>query len=138
MKDYIQNFDISPAIANAVRDGQYSIYTVLDAVRLRPGLYIGKVSPEHLFVFLGAYQMAMQHAGLEEISEPPFDGFHDWVATRFGFFESTAGWANMIMAVGLGLNPKNILWENYDANATDETHQQALDTFFTLLDHYRQ
>jgi hypothetical protein len=138
MKGFIQNFDISPAMAKAVRDRQYSIYTILDAVRLRPGLYIGKPSPEHLFVFLGGYQMAMQHAGIEEVSEPPFQGFHDWVATRLGFFESTAGWSNMLMAVTLGLNPKSIRWENYDASATQETHKQALDTFFTLLDQYRQ
>ena len=117
--------------------GEFSIYRAIDIVRRRPGMYIGDPSPEKLLVFLWGYMLAMGHAGLEDKSEPSFQGFHNWVAKRFGFYESTAGWPNMILAITLGLDPRTIRWEGYDATATGAQLIEATERCFTLLDEYR-
>lgn len=115
----------------------FSIYTVIDLVRRRPGMYIGDPSPDSLLIFLSGYDLAMQHAGLVDTSQPPLHGFHDWIAQRLGFYESTAGWANMIMAVTLGLNPRAMRWEGYDHAATRTQRIEATERCFALLDEYR-
>lgn len=117
---------------------EYSIYNTIDLIRKRPGMYIGDPSPKQLFVFLTGYGMAMDDAGITDISHPPFfREFHDWVARKLGFHESTAGWPNMIMAVTLGLNPKKIRWENYAVKATYQQKSEATELVFKLIDEYR-
>jgi hypothetical protein len=69
----------------------------------------------------------------------PAEPFHDWVANRLGFFESTAGWANMILAFSLGLDPKNVDWEELQENdVTEEEHIYSIKQFYLLLDEYKQ
>jgi hypothetical protein len=121
-----------------MKNRQYSIYEVIEFVRHKPGMYLGYSTPHMLLVFLDAYRMAMDHAGIEDVSEPPYMGFFDWVAEKFGFSESTAGWANMILAITLGLNPKQLDWETYDQHASTEQQAKALQTCFECFDEYRQ
>jgi hypothetical protein len=54
-----------------------------------------------------------------------------------GFYESTAGWAKMILAITLGLDPRTIRWEGYDVTATGAQLIEATERCFTLLDEYR-
>ncbi len=117
--------------------GEFTIYNAIDMVRLKPGIHIGDPSPQKLLVYLSGYMAAMNHAGLRDVSEPPLHGFHDWVAKRLGFHESTAGWANMILAATLGLDVRTIEWENYDATATRAQLIAATAHCFALLDEYR-
>ena len=49
---------------------------------------------------------------------PKFHGFHDWVANKFGYTESTSGWAYMI-------------------EDQREDKKEALYLFYELLDEYR-
>jgi hypothetical protein len=120
-----------------VTPAEFTIYKVIDIVRRRPGMYIGDPSPEKLDVYLHGYRAAMHHAGKRDASDPPFHGFHLWVARRLGFGESTAGWSNMILAVTLGLNPRTIRWEGYNAAATSDQLKEATERCFALLDEYR-
>lgn len=116
---------------------QFSIYRIIDAMRRRPGMYIGDPTTEKLDVFLTGYRVAMDHAGIADESQPPFMGFHNWVARKFGFRESTAGWSNMILAVTLGLDPSSVHWERYAAQATGEQQEEAVQRCFVLFDEYR-
>lgn len=73
--------------------------------------------------------MAMRDAGVEDVSTPDFDGFHEFVRERYNYFESTAGWANMIKAVVIGLDPNHIRWENYDHAMTFDQKKRRLICF---------
>ena len=94
-----------------------SVYELLDHIRMRTELYIGYSSPTHLHSFLLGYSNA---EGFKEIKreQPIFHGFHDWVAGKFGYYESTSGWAHMI-------------------EDQREDRREALYLFYELLDEYR-
>mgnify|MGYP006234092637 CR=1 FL=1 len=93
------------------------MYNLLDEIRRRPGLYIGNESPNNLKSFLDGYLWGKGHNSIEE-SSPNFNDFHDWVAKKLGYYESTSGWANMI-------------------EDQREDKQEALYLFFELLDEFR-
>jgi hypothetical protein len=93
--------------------------TVIEAIRRRPGMYLGVKSLTALHQFLNGYQMA---CGFHQIKDdrlglriPP--DFHDWVAYRTHFQESTTGWCNMIVA-------------------TTKSEEDAFDRFFELLEEH--
>jgi hypothetical protein len=93
--------------------------SVLDKIRKRPGLYFGERSFTALWHFVCGYKQALAIHAIPYESDPlglPRD-FHDWVAYRLHFKESTSGWRNMILS-------------------TAGSEQEALDRFFTLLDEY--
>lgn len=93
--------------------------SLIDAIRQRPGMYFGSKSLTAFFHFLGGYQVA---CGLHQITddrlglEIPSD-FHDWVAYRTHFHESTSGWCNMIVA-------------------KSQSEEEAFDRFFQLLEEH--
>jgi hypothetical protein len=88
-------------------------YELIDMIRMRTGMYIGDASPTHLSSFLSGYYIAKRIENIKE-EEPIFGGFHDWVANKYDYSESTSGWAYMI-----------------------EDKKEALDLFYELLDEYR-
>jgi hypothetical protein len=99
---------------------QYSIYDLLTEIRARPAIYLGEWSLIRLRAFIDGYRFMAQEQGMEPGDQPDFDGFLDWVATRFGWRESTAGWCNIILR------------ESGDDDRT------ALESFFELIDEYRK
>lgn len=100
-------------------------------------MWIGHLSPNNLRVFLDGYQTAMHDVGSDDVSDPPFQGFHLWVARKFGFYESTAGWPNMVLAITLGLNPKDIDWVGYDSHATQQQLIDATHRCIDLIEEFR-
>jgi len=100
--------------------GRFDVYETIAQIRPRPALYIGFHSLVLLRAFLdGCFHMAGEH-GIERCERPDFSGLHDWVAERFGWSESTAGWCNIIVQECGG----------------DEA--RALDRFFELVEEYRR
>ena len=99
------------------------IYKLIDSIRTRLGLYIGHESPTHLQSFLSGY---IHEKLMEEVlsgkknglDEDNFYGFHDWVAQKLSYKESTSGWAYMIA----------------DQRSDD---MEGIWLFFELLDEYR-
>lgn len=88
----------------------------IEAIRAWPGMYLGEPSLRAFFHFLSGYQTALHHHGIKDdttLDLVPRD-FHDWVAYRTHFDESTSGWCNMIIE-------------------TSESDAQAFDRFFELL-----
>ncbi len=126
------------ALGNPMSRSTYNIYDILDKVRKRPGMYIGDEKLENMRSYLAGYQMAMMDLNLEDTAEPSFYEFHEWIRNRFNYYESTAGWCNMIFAVVLGFDPENIRWENYQKDATTEQHRESIREFYRLLDEYRE
>lgn len=97
-----------------------SIYELLEMIRPKPQMYLGQRSLTALKGFIGGYDFAKEEKDIlveEEI--PPFRQFHDWVARYYKWYESTAGWKNIILQ-----------------EVGDEA--KACDVFFELLELFKQ
>jgi hypothetical protein len=69
---------------------------LLDLIREKPTLYLGEHSLTGLWHFLGGYRTAELDHGIDDVIQLPKD-FHEWVAYRLHFYESTSGWRRMIL-----------------------------------------
>lgn len=69
---------------------------LLDLIREKPALYLGETSLTGLWHFLRGYRMAEGDHGIDDVIQLPSD-IHDWVAYRLHYYESTSGWARMIL-----------------------------------------
>lgn len=116
----------------------YDIYNLIlrKDFRKRPGMFIGELSPNSLQVFLSGYHVAMADIGAVEISAPSLQEFHDWIAKKFLFSESTAGWPNMILAITMGMNPASINWEECQRTATRQQLSEATYRCFDLIEEF--
>jgi len=94
-----------------------NVYELFDSIRMRTEMFTGHSSPTHLNSFLSGYYFAKKHEAIKK-EEPNFHGFHDWVANKFDYYESTSGWAYMI-------------------EDQREDKKEALYLFYELLDEYR-
>jgi hypothetical protein len=96
------------------------IYNVLEKIKGRPGMYIGKPSITILRHFLVGYVFARSELGIE-LSEEDTDfceNFQLWVQNRYNVRTSNS-WANIILLF-----------------TRDE--KDALNCFFKLLDEFKQ
>jgi hypothetical protein len=98
--------------AQKIKSGQ-----LLDVIRQKTAMYTGERSLSALAHFLLGYGFALQVCEIQLPDYLPLD-FHEWVAYRLHFFESTSGYKDMIL--------KRI---------PDES--AAFDRFFELLDEHR-
>jgi len=98
---------------------------------------LGFLDLNNFSTYINGYIRAMDDAEINDISSPEFHGFHEFVRSKFNYYEATAGWANMIKAVEIGLEPENIRWESYDKEMTFEQHKKSIIKFYELLDEYR-
>jgi len=90
---------------------------LLEVIRERPAMWLGTRSLTALRHFLAGWGAALLFYDVKAEDQLPRD-FHDWVAYRLGFRESTSGWQSMILK-----------------DVPDES--KALDRFFELLDEHR-
>ncbi|GAA3514957.1 hypothetical protein GCM10022393_31130 [Aquimarina addita] len=110
-------------------------YALLKLMEKRPAMWLSEVTLKSYDSFLMGYSCAIREYKIKENFGITFD-FMEWTANKLGYFESTAGWANMILASTIGLNPKEIRWENYNTNVTKEQHQNSVKKFYELIDEY--
>jgi hypothetical protein len=69
---------------------------ILD-IEKRPAMFIGGNSVFDLYTFITGYEFSLSVHNIQ--GARLFDdslSFHDWVALRTHFYESTSGWANML------------------------------------------
>ena len=119
-------------------EATYCIYKVLDLIREKPGMYCGAKSIVRLHVYLGGYDHAMCDLGFNQECSPEFSfSFDDWVAARLGYYETTAGWCNMILAQTKGWSPKR-KWRTLAQSGTPSEEALAVARFYELLDDYRR
>jgi hypothetical protein len=91
---------------------------MLDLIAARPGLYLGEKSITLLGGWVYGWTSALAGEAFDG-TNPPFREFHDWVALRLGFYESTAGWRRMLL----------------DKHQGDE--ETAFDHFFELFSEFK-
>lgn len=111
-------------------------YELLKQMEARPAMWTGELSLKSIRTFLDGYTFALYQHNLINTEKENELNFHDWVANKLGFYESTAGWQNMILAVTIGLEPKTIRWENYDSEVTKEQHETSIRKFYELLEEF--
>lgn len=112
-------------------------YPLLKKIQEKPQIYIGNNRLQDIRIYINGYYL-----GLVEYKILPksiaVDPFFDWVAQKLGYYESTAGWVNMILAYSLDLDPKNINWDNFlSKEVTEEQHLKSISLFYKLLEEYK-
>ncbi|MDJ1501192.1 hypothetical protein [Xanthocytophaga agilis] len=96
------------------------IYQLLDKIKPRPGMYLGKGSISALAQFIGGYDYAFHSLGIDNPEMPPFHMFHEWAAHRFNWYEATAGWSHIIL------------------QECEGNEARALDVFYQVLEDFKR
>lgn len=100
---------------------RFNVYELFALVRSRPGMWLGESSLTRLQLFVFGCLHITQDFGIKlDEAEPDFAGLHDWVAQRFGWRHSTAGWCHIIL------------------HACGGDEAKALEVFFELIEEYRR
>lgn len=96
------------------------MFDILEKIRTRPGMYIGRASVRDLFMFLVGYKTARRELGIElcELEKDFAEHFHNWVQQRFNV-RTNNSWAKIILLF-----------------TRDE--KDAFDCFYKLLDEFKQ
>ncbi|MCU0543631.1 MAG: hypothetical protein MUE44_15870 [Oscillatoriaceae cyanobacterium Prado104] len=90
-------------------------FDLLQRIKQRPGMYLGKPSITRLRAFLDGYEMARAELGLPDTEQQQqLEGFQEWIQERYKI-TSTHGWHSIILF--------------FSADERD-----ALDRFFELLE----
>ncbi len=93
------------------------LYGLLQRIKERPGMYLGRRSLTRLSMLLMGYSLARQELGLPLTEqEKKFGGFQEWIQSRFKI-TSSQGWDSIIVF--------------YSADERD-----ALDNFFRLFEQF--
>ena len=93
-------------------------YEMMESIKKRPGMYLGKCSISNLRSFLDGYMLARRYLGLPITEqETEFDKFKEWIAEIFDI-KSYYGWNDIILL-----------------NSVDE--RDALNKFFDLFERFR-
>lgn len=74
------------------------LYEVLDKIKARPGMYIGRASVSDLFMFLVGYGFARNELKIE-LTKPElefYDEFQPWLQEKLGV-PTVSSWAKIIM-----------------------------------------
>ena len=100
-------------------------------------MYTGEYKLSNIRSFIDGYTFSIIEEKRRDEFFSDFSGFHDWIATKYGFYESTAGWQNMILAIEMGLTPKKVQWESISYVATEKDHIASVAKFFELVEEYK-
>lgn len=103
--------------------------------RKRPALWTGEHTLEGIFRFISTHRGALRKYNIVDTDKPDFHEFHEWVKDELGYYESTVGWARMILWYSLGEDVKNPNWVALECRIiTKEEHQKSIDLFFEFFD----
>ena len=112
-------------------------YSLLKVIEHRPAMWSGEVTLQSIRSYVSGYYHALIDNNIVQPSNL-VDPFFHWVAERLGYYESTAGWANMILAHCTGCNPNDINWEEFLATpVTKEQHLKSVNLFYELVEQYK-
>lgn len=113
----------------------YNIYDHLEELLKRPQMYVGIARLDYIYVYLAGYWVAMSEAGVRDVSEPSFDGFREFVRSKYNLPGTSLGWANMIQAVTIGMDREKLPYINYD-QLSQEHQEEAVQIFRELVEEY--
>jgi hypothetical protein len=112
-------------------------YNLLKKIEKRPAIWTGETTLKSIFIYVNGYYQSLLDNKIAQNNETE-EPFFDWVAKELGYYESTAGWVNMILAYVIGYETKNINWENFLANQiTNEQHIKSISCFYELIEKFK-
>ena len=97
----------------------WNIYNHLDMIKARPWMYIWDNNITSLKHYIYWYYWCLFEKSIKENERPVFHNFHDWVANKYWYSESTSWWCNMIL------------------DQTNKDEKKALELFFELLEEFK-
>jgi hypothetical protein len=94
------------------------LYSTLEKIREKPGLYLGRRSLQALYFFLKGYDFSREELGLESTKEELFfyENFQEWLQSRFQV-QTVSSWAKIIQLYSID-------------------DRDAFENFFILLDEF--
>lgn len=92
------------------------VYDIVQKVKDKPNVYLGKPSIMCLQAFLSGYNVAQYQLGEPLNASDCFDGFQEWIQEKFKI-NSSQSWANIILFYS-------------------EDERDALRQFFELFDEF--
>lgn len=112
-------------------------YDLLKSIEQRPAMWTGETSLKSIHCYISGYYHALLDN--EIVQKPHTDElFFDWVAKKFDYYESTAGWVNMILAYCMGFKPENINWEKvFNTVVKKEQHFRSIELFYKLVEQFK-
>jgi len=104
----------------------------------RPQMWTGELSLKSMHTYCSGYYMALLDHKIVVLEPFTICPFFDWVANKLGYYESTAGWANMILACSMGFNTREIHWEEFfKTPVSAQEHTKSIKLFYTLLEDFK-
>jgi hypothetical protein len=96
------------------------VFKILEKIRTKPGMYIGRPSVSDLFMFLVGYECARSELEIETTQEDDdfYGEFQPWLQQKLGI-TTVSSWAKMIMVY-----------------CQDE--KAGFEYFYNLLDEFKQ
>ncbi|MFB2937880.1 hypothetical protein ACE1B6_21740 [Aerosakkonemataceae cyanobacterium BLCC-F154] len=96
------------------------VFELLEKIRTKPGMYIGRSSVSDLFMFLVGYEYGRGESGVDPTEEEDdfYGEFQPWLQKKFGI-KTVSSWAKIIMLF-----------------CHDE--KAGFEKFFQLLDEFKQ
>lgn len=96
------------------------VFELLEKIRTKPGMYIGRPSVSDLFMFLVGYEYGRSESGVEPTEEEDnfYGEFQPWLQEKLGI-KTVSSWAKIIML-----------------SCHDE--KAGFEKFFKLLDEFKQ
>jgi hypothetical protein len=114
-----------------------TVYDLIETLSTRTAMYTGEHKLSNVSSFIDGYTFAVRSEDRYTEFLSNFPEFHNWVAKRLGFYESTAGWQNMILAIEMGYSPKSVDWLGYADRATEAQHRASVVKFFEMVQEYK-
>jgi hypothetical protein len=74
------------------------LFEVLEKIKVRPGMFLGRPSVSDLFMFIVGYEFARSELGVEptEAEQEFYDEFQPWLQDKLGI-QTVTSWAKLIM-----------------------------------------
>jgi hypothetical protein len=111
-------------------------YKILKKMEPRPAMWVGENTLKAIHLYISGYYHALLDQGVVTAAHTD-EPFFDWVAEKLGYYESTAGWVNMIVAEAKGFDSKNISWEEvFETPTSKEQHSISINRFYELLEEF--
>jgi hypothetical protein len=111
-------------------------YKILKQMETRPAMWVGENTLKAIYLYISGYYHALLDEGVVTAAHTD-EPFFDWVAEKLGYYESTAGWVNMIVAESMGFDSKDISWEEvFETPISKEQHSISINRFYELLEEF--
>jgi hypothetical protein len=112
-------------------------YKILKRIESCPVLWTDEVTLKSILNYISGYYHALLDNKIVQNPQTA-DPFFDWVAKKLGYYESTAGWVNMILAYSMEFKPENISWEEvFATTVTNEQHLKSIKFFYELVEQFK-